>query len=593
MRAFHGVTFKEQMISQVEINLQGLDLTEMAETLTNRCPVGYGIATIIRPEGIVYREYEDRREGVIFNHMESGLTHVKAGWFAVTKLLKYENPTIIMWRPEFTPWSTITERSNEYQQVQGLIARMGYTVIVTRLAGSEVQLYCCATPPNAPSIPLSDQFSLELGLHADKSIEPGKLLKRLSIFSVAEGAFALYGYFQLPVTDPQTQLFTHKPIIIHILHHTPEADGGMWISNTFAKQLCKAAGVLWDNDITRIQLWISSDIGLVKGMAMVGKNDSWGNIKADIVAPEESIDRKFTTSKVTIGKIQIHRVKRGAPVFKPMDGLLRVPELIKHVDVEELLDKQFIGLQSQDNAEIEFATSLHNLSQDLNPASVLWDDMNREDALDTHDKLNNQLLHMDDVMEKRLYSNAALYLSAANNYSPHIAPEVMQQLTGRVAKSLGAKRQAWTDVHGTLPGMYVSCLRAYWCHHGFIKKPSPKVGQVGILWSDGGGADIDGFYLHRDDQLSRNVRYRSDGGDHDDLLDGILVESASRTKMIWLVRNPTSWGGGWFMEVSNEDWERAIASGYIPYNLAHGYEYFDLATIAKNPDVGLKVNKYV
>ena len=593
MRAFHGVTFKEQMVPQVDINLQGLTLKAMAETLTSRCPVGYGIATIIKPNGIVYREYEDRQEGVVFNYMEAAnaYSQVKAGWFSVMELFNYPDTAIIMWRPEFTPWSVVTERSREYQQVKGLIAKMGYEVIVTRLSGSEIQLYCGPHALASDNSLLADDFPYLLGLHVDQSIEPGKLLKRLSIFSVAEGSFACHGAFMLPYQDHKTKLQQRREIVLRTLNHSPEADGGMWISRSFAGQLCETTGVAFDDDVTRIQLWITSNQGLVKGMAMVGEGDKWGLIKADIVAPEESIDRKFCMDKVTIGKIQVHRVKRKAPVFKPMDGLLRVPELIKHVSLTELLDRQFIGMQNQDNAEIEFASGLHNLSQDLNPSSVLWDDMSQEDALDTQDQLQRQLTHMDDVMEKRLYNDAARYLSSTNNYSPHIAPEVMQQLTGRVARSLGAKYQSWTDANGTLPGIYVSCLRAYWCHHSFVEQVSPKPGYVGILWNNG-STDIDGFYLHKDDQLSENVRYRSDGGDHDDLLDGVLLEDVN-DKLIWLVRNPTSWGGGWFMKVTNEDWDKAVNNGYVPYKLTNLYETPDLVTLSQDPSMGLKVQKYV
>ena len=118
---------------------------------------------------------------------------------------------------------------------------------------------------------------------------------------------------------------------------------------------------------------------------------------------------------------------------------------------------------------------------------------------------------------------------------------------------------------------------------------------MGFIWR---GRSIDGFVMNGQEMLSKDVRYRSDGGDLDDLLDVVLLYSRwdgneSFTPMAWVVRNPTSWGGGWFMRVSQEDWDRCMEQGYKAYTLTDDYEVMDLADIMLGPNPpGLKVKEY-
>ena len=59
-------------------------------------------------------------------------------------------------------------------------------------------------------------------------------------------------------------------------------------------------------------------------------------------------------------------------------------------------------------------------------------------------------------------------------------------------------------------------------------------------------------------------------------------------KLIWLVRNPTSCGGGWFLKVREHDWDMLMLLGYHAYQCVKKYEIRNLPELLKS-GVGLEV----
>ena len=73
----------------------------------------------------------------------------------------------------------------------------------------------------------------EIGLNVAYDIEAGKLMKRLSVFGVSQGAFAWVGDRMDEVDD----------LNVLVEDNRPEADGGMMIGVEFARQLLREGGV--------------------------------------------------------------------------------------------------------------------------------------------------------------------------------------------------------------------------------------------------------------------------------------------------------------------------------------------------------------
>ena len=539
--------------------LTGMNVKNIAEAMTRYCPSTLNINTVLIPNGIVYRAYENVTEGVKYEGME---TKLSAGWFEVSKMMNMGiNTAILMWTPTFMPWTTMEDRTREYAMVKNVLLHMGWSIQLTRLSGSDIQLF--AVDKHHVHRSILDA----LGVKTDPKMAPGKKLKRLGIFSVSTGAFAYWG--ENRVGD---YFFD-----VEIEEDHPEADGSMQISLGFAKRLCDATNIPFTDHITRLQLWIATTIGLIKGMAYIKRD---GAMNTDIRLPRESLDDQFRMDFATVGKVVPHEVQHGAPTSKPMDGLLRMPELVKHVNIEELGQFQFEFVEQQDNREIALAL-----------ASDEWLEMATIEREDGDNNISANTRYIEKKIHRRVYEEAAKDLLAANGNSLFIAPEIMRQATGRVYRSLAAKQERWHSKDGAMPGMYVSALRGYWTDPTYASIEQPDEGFVKILWV---GDTVDGFCLNPHDMLSPNVRYRSDGGDLDDLLDGVLMQDKYNNQLIWLIRNPTSWGGGFFLKVDNQDWEHAIEAGYRVYDAKGAYEVPQLAHIMMDPnsEVGLKVKQH-
>ena len=529
------------------------DLDLIAEQFNNSVGVAMKINSIMFPNGVVHQHVEIDDAGEV--NMKYSATHVdlNSAWFDLCHEFGWENPMIISWRPTFATWDPEGERSRELNKLRVFLGKMDLNLVMTRLNARDIQVYANTTVDN-------EGLSSRLGLEVRTGIEVGKLMKRMGIFSVSEGT-----------------LFNPEPNMGHelklLMEDRPEADGSLMMSYEFAEMLCRNSGVQFDQDVTRIQIWISTTMGLLKGMAMVRPKGVplRDGMELDLVVPFDSLDPNFRTRKVTIGKFVTHSVKRREPVLKAFDGLLRMPEFVKHVDHVEILQVQAEMMERQDNEEMKFAIDTAAMRARVRD--------NDEDDWEV-----GRLVRK---METRLYDKSMMDLADLGGMSLFVSPEVMRMGTDRLLRHLVAKQKSWTSNDGQMPGVYVSCLRAYWTNPEYAGQEEPERSYVGFLWN---GDDIDGFYLNSLDHMDEQVRYRSDGGDLDDLLDGVLVTHVGQ-KLIWLVRNPTSWGGGWFMRVRDEDWDKAIGLGYHSYILRNGYEIKQLPTIAQDPNQGLKINK--
>ena len=122
----------------------------------------------------------------------------------------------------------------------------------------------------------------------------------------------------------------------------------------------------------------------------------------------------------------------------------------------------------------------------------------------------------------------------------------------------------------------------------FVGSTEIRQGEVAIIWNKN---DPDGFVFNSEDDLSEQVRYRSDGGDKDDLLDGVMVKyPGMNNTFMWIVRNPTSWGGGWFAQMRPQDVEWLTELGYHTYALTNLHEIPELPTFAKTNGLHITPN---
>ena len=550
-----------------QLNWRIMDLPTMASNMSELVPTNLGLATMLLPTGIIHLAYSEQGHA----EYQSVDTTLNSAWFAINE--KVGNASLIaIWRPTFAPWADMTVRSRALSRVQSMLRQMGYHVAMTRLSGRDVQLYCTTTESFAKNW-MSD-WGIEVA-----NMEPGKLLKRLGIFSISQGA---------AVWRDSVHPYRLGGNNLRIAYHNdiPSADGALRMSKACAMRLCGLSGIEWTPEYTRMQIWIASGPGLIKGMANIDSTHSkamggWDNGGWDLIVPTESTDPKFRVMNGTICKIVPHAVARRAPTLKPFDGLLRMPETVKHIDPDEIYAVQNRELINIDNRDVAMISelSVQPLLAMLDPNTNPWNDGNRR--IESMVKASQQRLYQDEASE--------LFEMAQN--SAFITPEVMRQVTGQTERRVNARHQHWMQQcpdgkARMLPGAYVSAVRGYWTYGPFVGASEIKHGEVRIVWNKN---DPDGFIFNSNDDVSAEVKYRSDGGDKDDLLDGVMVKHyhADATFM-WMVRNPTSWGGGWFVKMHPMDVEWLTELGYHTYTLTGMHEIPNLPILAQS--YGLRVS---
>lgn len=523
-----------------------MNLKEMGGLLDRELGFDLNLRTFLTPEGILHRDGPAGRFG-------DGLAMpLQAGWF--TAAAAEESPVIAVWEPQFLPWTAENDRAKDFFRLEKALQELGFVVHLTRLNGNEIQLFLTFGPGN-----ILQRLSIEM----DSQLSVGKQMKRLGILSVARGAC-----FQ------SQHWWVNGSVTTVTEYDRPEADGGLKISAFFAHRLMTACGLSadelnYDPEVTRMQLWMASHTGLVKGMAVVDDCQDM-----DLVMPVESFDSGFRVMEGTLVKIIPHRVQRNVPCLKAMDGLLRIPELIKAVSFTELLSVQKEGF-----ADI-----------DAHFREVAWESQYPEETdlellLESGDE---PFLRNLDRVERRLrryaYRETSRQLCDEAGGSLFIAPQVMREATGSLLSSVTAHQRRWNG----LPGLYVSCLRGYWTDYRYAGMHDLKPNYAGLLWN---GTDFDGFALHGRDVLSDDMKARTDGGDGDDLLDGIMMRDELGQVWVRLYRNPSGYGAGVLLRLDDFSAELAQQRGYHVYRMLAGYEDPDLPAKLQS-GIGLQVRSY-
>lgn len=521
-----------------------MTIQEFSEHATEHLPQGLGLNTFLLPDGVVFRQREAEKQVAPYQAMAMPL---QAGWFSLHQDER-QVPMIAVWQPSFLPWSHISDREDDFIRVEKALQALGWRVGLTRLNGSEIQLFLVNGNWQGNSLK-------DIGLEVDPDLSPGKQMKRLGILSVGRGCHYEPGYWQ--VKGGSIEAVTE--------YDRPEADGGLQISRSMARRLVQACGMEWHKDISRLQVWIASHDGLVKGMAVVRPTRS---MDSDLVLPIESFDRSFRVKHGTLVKLVPHKVVRRPLHLKPMDGLLRMPEVLQAIRQSEVLQEQGWSMDRRNEELVKLAWESQYLEE--YPEA---DDLANEPAWYSPSSLIRTL-------RRREYQENTRALADAAGGSLFVAPLVMAEATGQLLRSVEAKARQWNG----LPGAYVSCLRGYWTDPRYAGVDVPMPGYVRLLWNDG---DFDGFAMNPADVLAEDTKVRTDGGDGDDLLDGILMRNPW-TMEIWvrLYRNPCGKGAGVLLKVSEVDVEAAVNYGVRIYEMSPPYRYQD-------PDLPLKLRQGV
>ena len=555
-----------------KLNWHTMDLQEMASNMSQYVPANLGLTTMLMPTGIIHSIYTE--DGHV--EYQAITTTLQSAWFEMdNKRARKDMALIAIWHPTFAPWADITIRNRALNHVRGILEQMGYYVALTRLNGQDVQLYCTVSKNWA------NDWINDWGIEVD-DMEPGKLLKRLGILSISQGACAWRD-------NVHPYMVGGNSLRIAYHNNIPSADGALRMSKECAMRLCGLSGIPWTSEYTRMQIWIASRPGLIKGMANIDRTHDqamggWNNGGWDLIVPTESTDPKFRVMNGTICKIVPHAVARSASTLKPFDGLLRMPETVKHISAEEIYEVQNRELINMDNQDVDMVTELSHV-----PLLAMFEE-NGAEPLEQGDRYIQNMIR---TSKQRLYQDEALELFDMAQASAFVTPEIMRQVTGQTERRVNARHERWMQdcpdgQPRMLPGAYVSAVRGYWTYGPFVGCAELRRNEVAIIWNKN---DPDGFVFNSVDDVSEQVRYRSDGGDKDDLLDGIMVKhSHTNTTFMWVVRNPTSWGGGWFTQMRPQDVEWLTKLGYHTYTLTNLHEIRDLPTLAKTNGLHITPN---
>ena len=445
---------------------------------------------------------------------------LESAWFELCDREQWIGPGIAVYKHAWSP-ETDEQRRRDLIEQQGRSLRLfGLREVFRRHGNGRTWYYCVARIDDAVT---AQTVTEVLGLEHDDESSRGKLMKRLSIFGPAAAAGA-----RLREDCPG------NPEYFHCLGDLPEADGQLVISIPMAAELLGRPPML-ERGETRLQVWMLTPIGLIKGMAHIRDwNRGEGLMKVDLAYPEQSIDRTLRTEKYVLWKATPHMPFAVEPLA--MDGLLKVPELLQRA--ESLTEKQSRAMSNR-----------------------MWQEAQaiKEQAPKLHRDYHNGA-PLGDLIQGRIWDPVAA-LSLAASGSVYATPAVAEMTYGGAAMTVSAAIDRWTEEETLMPGCFVSGIRGYWSNPELAGVEEPKQGYVGIIWH---GDTPNGFVMNRKDFLSPEVRFGSDGGDLDDVLDGVLLES-KKQKLIWLSRNPTSYKAGWMLKVQADDWKRLKALGVESY----------------------------
>ena len=578
-----------------------VDLETVANRMTSILNPYTGINTLVVPEGIIYRRAN------AYQHV-SGEREIQSGWFETCRIMEQENPGVIIWRPQLPAWANEKDRKQEHSQIIfNLKSKIGFQSMFERLSGADIQMYGYFQHPqyNKPALTPESLVST-IGLKHNTSIDKGKILKRMGIFGIGHGAHAEINQ------DGRSGWLDGMPIRA-LTHSRPQADGALWLSQEFAQKLCEMTGIKFTPDLTRLQCWILTPQGLIKGMGMIQQPENtlpeetwidWSEqsmtATADILMPSESLDTKFMADNMTILKVIPHYARHDKNKLKAFDGLLRMPETIKRFDQIEILDEAQEHFSHLNASEIHFAINLLELPDpNLNPEfdPEFDEDVVRGDQLGSESIDHYEINRMIRSFERRAYNENlrkfCSIFSEPHNYNLFAAPEIMEMASGQLSRSFTSRLRRWTRNYGNsddiLPGSYISAVRAYWTDplYAGVKEPSSGYCKLILRQALNGDQVIDGIAMNGHDYLSELVRVKSDGGDLDDLLDAIYCQKGNGgNKFLWLIRNPTSWDGGWAVKLDDEDSEKLNAEGYYCYNIQNVGYHVQLS------NQGLKVRQF-
>ena len=324
-----------------------------------------------------------------------------------------------------------------------------------------------------------------------------------------------------------------------------------------AQQLCAAFGTTMKKDTARLQSWITTNRGLLKGMCVIDEDAPLPQ-GIDMLVARDSLATEVTAS-VTAGKMNLWAFNPGTEVLE-VEGRQMAPNLMIHTGAEQLVTHQpEVGRQVME----KIANSIKDgqAFDRLTPESVA-----RRQQRAIKVALDGQELHMPD--EERV-ARLSEQLGLAG---PWASADLIREATVKVRKMAAFHGK---QTQKELPGCFAIGFKSVSTDEGIFPSETPD-GQFKILWANppGSGTPVaNGVAVSA--ATFADITFAMEGHDHDDSTYNFLFP-----RKLFEIRTPSTFESGALLPLDEKDYAALRQMGLTQFQLAGpGQQYPDLHTM--------------
>ena len=443
---------------------------------------------------------------------------------------------------------------------------------ITLLVGKESDIDFL---PEDMKVPMAEQISAS-GVVFNAASPTGKLVTRVrGILGETEGAHLYsrrpsdyskdFNYGVLRLGDTRRVPFT-------VWDTNGAGDGGGCVKKSTAKRICRAFGVAYHPSMKYLYTYFTLSDSSVKAQLYIidderfPTKDPQGREMRDIdmIIDTEDVKKDLGNNQVTMGRLIPRRIRHQSP-WTVVDTLNQLSSIQNFLDMQEVIrmTSTIVAEAGRDTWKHALnGQEIHDDEEEANPASVMLEMMNQENALSEADeeKSNNKRLEKDRATMAREASGGSIFANTS------VLDREISRVSQKIAGEMARKKP--------MPAVIVSGGKFFLVHPRHAGVTMPRPGYIRIVWE---GDIIVGVGL----DLSK-AKWRLDTPDCDgDTVTVIFTVDDHGQHGALVLRSPSSFDAGVHLKVNLEDARRLRKLGYHFYNRVGDHQYPDLYELDK------------
>ena len=394
-------------------------------------------------------------------------------------------------------------------------------------AGRIIQYMAEPAAADAMSGPDHANVFEAMGISVAENANLGKVLKRLR--AMGTGGDAALFHAETSHVDVETGRgvfnLPGRQITFQLADDANEGDtnsGSMHCRYETALQICEAFTATPPEDLSRIQTWLTTDQGQVKGMIVIDENAPLAE-GADLMVARDCLVQDIA-AEVTTGKMNFWTETKGTEVLE-VEGLQMAPNLLIHTGAQQLAEHQ---TETGDRVMQDIASdvSIGKAFERLTPENVI---RRQERAIRV--SLDGKELRMPDAdRAERLSEQIGLA-------GPWASAEIMREATLKIRKMTAFSNK---QTKKGLPGCFAIGLKSMATDESLFTNGVPD-DTAAILWKE--NRRRDGQALPNGVAVSANtfslITPSMEGHDHDDSTYNFLFPGD-----LFQIRTPSTFESG-------------------------------------------------